>query len=197
VGRQDRCQSAQVLTKHSAPTIWPLAKTKGDRLVVVWYNPASTRSMKTAISLPDDLFRQAEALARKRECRAVSCTPRHYRSLSFWIAGGRVILRNASIQSILRNLPRHSVVNVSQLLTLDRSFLCEHVGTLSEKLQAGVDHGLRLVLDLGWHDSVTRRNRSAEILDCASPLPDYECARYSLLYAYLSAQLGGSLPVPV
>jgi len=45
-------------------------------------------------------------------------------------------------------LPRDSVVNVSQLLTLDRNFLTEHVGTLPPRLQRSVDEGLRLVLQL-------------------------------------------------
>jgi mRNA interferase MazF len=45
-------------------------------------------------------------------------------------------------------LPRDSVVNVSQLLTLDRSFLTEHAGTISPRLQRSVDEGLRTVLQL-------------------------------------------------
>jgi mRNA interferase MazF len=45
-------------------------------------------------------------------------------------------------------LPRDSVVNVSQLLTLDRSFLTEHAGSLSPRLQRSVDEGLRTVLQL-------------------------------------------------
>jgi mRNA interferase MazF len=45
-------------------------------------------------------------------------------------------------------LPRDSVVNVSQLLTLDRSFLTERAGTLPPRLQGSVDEGLRLVLEL-------------------------------------------------
>ena len=45
-------------------------------------------------------------------------------------------------------LPRDSVVNVSQLLTLDRSFLTEHAGTLPPRMQGSVDEGLRLVLQL-------------------------------------------------
>ncbi len=43
-------------------------------------------------------------------------------------------------------LSRDSVVNVSQLLTLDRSFLAEHAGTLPPRLQRSVDEGLRTVL---------------------------------------------------
>ena len=45
-------------------------------------------------------------------------------------------------------LPRDSVVNVSQLLTLDRSFLTELAGTLPLRLQGSVDEGLRTVLEL-------------------------------------------------
>src|SRR2546430_17589667 len=45
-------------------------------------------------------------------------------------------------------LPRDSVVNVSQLLTLDRSFLAEHAGTLPPRLQRSIDKGLRTVLQL-------------------------------------------------
>ena len=45
-------------------------------------------------------------------------------------------------------LSRDSVVNVSQLLTLDRSFLTEHAGTLTSRLQRSVDEGLRTVLQL-------------------------------------------------
>ena len=45
-------------------------------------------------------------------------------------------------------LPRDSVVNVSQVLTVDRNFLTEHAGTLPERLQGSVDTGLRSVLQL-------------------------------------------------
>ena len=45
-------------------------------------------------------------------------------------------------------LSRESVVNVSQLLTLDREFLVERVGTLSPTALDSVESGLRLVLSL-------------------------------------------------
>jgi mRNA interferase MazF len=45
-------------------------------------------------------------------------------------------------------LTQDSVVNVSQLLTLDRSFLTEHAGTLPPRIQRSVDEGLRTVLQL-------------------------------------------------
>ena len=46
------------------------------------------------------------------------------------------------------HLSKESVVNVSQLLTLDRSFLTERVGRLSASSMGAVDEGLRLVLAL-------------------------------------------------
>jgi mRNA interferase MazF len=58
-------------------------------------------------------------------------------------APGNVLLPARAV-----GLPRDSVVNVSQLLTLDRSFLTEHAGTLPPRLQRSVDEGLRLVLQL-------------------------------------------------
>jgi mRNA interferase MazF len=45
-------------------------------------------------------------------------------------------------------LPRDSVVNVSQLLTLDRTFLTEYAGALPPRLQRSVDEGIRTVLQL-------------------------------------------------
>lgn len=43
-------------------------------------------------------------------------------------------------------LPRESVVNVSRLLTLDRSFVSRRVGKLPAKQLAELDDGLRLAL---------------------------------------------------
>jgi len=45
-------------------------------------------------------------------------------------------------------LPRDSVVNVSQVVTIDKAFLSERVGSLSDEIQEAVDQGLRLVLYL-------------------------------------------------
>jgi mRNA-degrading endonuclease toxin of MazEF toxin-antitoxin module len=45
-------------------------------------------------------------------------------------------------------LPSDSVVNVSQLLTLDLGFLTEHVGRLPARILRSVDEGLRTVLQL-------------------------------------------------
>jgi mRNA interferase MazF len=45
-------------------------------------------------------------------------------------------------------LTRESVVNVSQLLTLDRSYLTERVGYLPARMVGFIEDGLRLVLAL-------------------------------------------------
>jgi mRNA interferase MazF len=45
-------------------------------------------------------------------------------------------------------LPKDSVANVAQLVTLDRDFLTERVGKLPARLLAAIDAGLKLVLAL-------------------------------------------------
>ena len=45
-------------------------------------------------------------------------------------------------------LPKDSVVNVTQVVTLDQSFLSDRVGTVSASAMAKVNFGLKLVLDL-------------------------------------------------
>lgn len=45
-------------------------------------------------------------------------------------------------------LPKDSVANVSQIFTVDKTFLVEHVGMLPEHLQEEVDEGLRAILYL-------------------------------------------------
>jgi mRNA interferase MazF len=45
-------------------------------------------------------------------------------------------------------LPKDSVANVSQLVTLDRDFLTERAGKVPPRLLATIDAGLKLVLAL-------------------------------------------------
>ena len=45
-------------------------------------------------------------------------------------------------------LPKNSVANVSQLITIDRDFLTHKAGRLRGQLLKAVDNGLRLVLAL-------------------------------------------------
>lgn len=46
------------------------------------------------------------------------------------------------------NLPKDSVANVSQIITIDKSFLSERVGKLNQKLLSKLSEGLKLVLEL-------------------------------------------------
>ena len=46
------------------------------------------------------------------------------------------------------NLPKDSVINVSQIITLDKSFLSECAGSVSEKIMAKVEMGIKLVLGI-------------------------------------------------
>ncbi len=45
-------------------------------------------------------------------------------------------------------LPKKCVVNVSQIIAIDKSFLSEKVHTLSNEIIAQVDEGLKIVLKL-------------------------------------------------
>lgn len=58
-------------------------------------------------------------------------------------ADGNVLLTKSQ-----SDLPHESVVNVSQLFTIDEITLRDHVSTLSEKKMQQVDNGLKKVLGL-------------------------------------------------
>jgi len=55
---------------------------------------------------------------------------------------------NVSVRSADTGLPRDSVVNVSQLLTIDKGVLADRVGRVPFPLLQQVDEGIRLVLSL-------------------------------------------------
>ena len=55
---------------------------------------------------------------------------------------------NVLVTQSATGLSKDSVVNVSQLLTLDRDFLDEKVGDLTRKKMSQVESGLRMVLSL-------------------------------------------------
>jgi mRNA interferase MazF len=57
-------------------------------------------------------------------------------------APGNVLLSKRS-----SSLPKDSIVNVSQILTLDKTFLFEYVHSLETKMEQ-IDKGLRLALEL-------------------------------------------------
>ncbi|MEL7226069.1 MAG: type II toxin-antitoxin system PemK/MazF family toxin [Cyanobacteria bacterium P01_D01_bin.36] len=57
---------------------------------------------------------------------------------------------NVLLPKNITGLKRDSVANVSQLSTIDKTFLTGRIGFINERLQSQVDEGLRLVLYLGY-----------------------------------------------
>ncbi|MDG2239601.1 MAG: type II toxin-antitoxin system PemK/MazF family toxin [Longimicrobiales bacterium] len=55
---------------------------------------------------------------------------------------------NVLLPTSKTGLPPDSVANVTQLVTLDESYLAERAGRIPRKLMVRVDAGLKLVLDL-------------------------------------------------
>jgi mRNA interferase MazF len=56
---------------------------------------------------------------------------------------------NTLIYANETGLPKESVVNVSQIMTINRSRLTSLIGELDPTAQFSVDNGLRLAFDLG------------------------------------------------
>jgi mRNA interferase MazF len=55
---------------------------------------------------------------------------------------------NVLLERRQSRLPRDSVINVSQILTIDKAFLTERVSLLRTEIMARVEVGLKLVLGL-------------------------------------------------
>lgn len=55
---------------------------------------------------------------------------------------------NVLLSAKASGLPRDSVANVSQVITIDRDFLTERAGSIRGALLGDIDAGLRLVLAL-------------------------------------------------
>ena len=55
---------------------------------------------------------------------------------------------NVLVARKVSGLPKDSVANVSQVVTLDRDYLSERVAKLPRQTMAAIDAGLRVVLDL-------------------------------------------------
>lgn len=55
---------------------------------------------------------------------------------------------NVMLKKNQSGLPKDSVVNITQIFTLDKRLLLEYVETLSERKMEQIDKGLRLVLSL-------------------------------------------------
>ena len=55
---------------------------------------------------------------------------------------------NVFVDRVRSGLSKDSIVNVSQIATLDRYDLLKHMGKLPDDIMSSVDSGLRLALDL-------------------------------------------------
>lgn len=55
---------------------------------------------------------------------------------------------NVLLKAFQSALPKDSVVNITQIFTLDKRLLFEYVETLSERKMEQIEKGLRLVLSL-------------------------------------------------
>ena len=55
---------------------------------------------------------------------------------------------NVLLKKHQSELPKDSVVNVTQIFTLDKTLLFEYFSTISERKMEQIDNGLRLVLAL-------------------------------------------------
>lgn len=88
------------------------------------------------------LIVQAEAFNRSRIATAVVAVVTS--NLALGAAPGNVTVRTEET-----GLDRDAVVNVSQLITVDRRDLTRRAGALFLDTMRAVDDGLKLVLDLG------------------------------------------------
>ena len=55
---------------------------------------------------------------------------------------------NVTLRKSVVNLPKDSVINVTQVVTVDKHDLLERMGKLSDELIEQIENGLRLVLSL-------------------------------------------------
>jgi len=55
---------------------------------------------------------------------------------------------NVFLPASVSGLPKDSVINVSQIITVDREFLKEPCGRVPARVMKAIDEGLRLVLSL-------------------------------------------------
>lgn len=55
---------------------------------------------------------------------------------------------NVSLSPVKTGLPKESIANVSQIITIDKQFIQEKIGQLSNQTMGQIDTGIRLVLSL-------------------------------------------------
>jgi mRNA interferase MazF len=87
------------------------------------------------------LLLQADAFTRSRIATVIAIVVTG--NLRLATAPGNVMLPSSE-----SGLPKDSVINVSQIVTLNKQTLAERVGQLSARTLDQVEHGVRLVLEL-------------------------------------------------
>jgi mRNA interferase MazF len=111
-----------------------------ERGEVWWADVAEPRGSEPGVRRPVVVV-QADAFNRSRietlVCVALTS------NLRLADAPGNVVVSRGE-----SGLPRDSVVNVSQILTVDRSHLVERAGKLPPRARERIDRGLRLALGL-------------------------------------------------
>ncbi|HJS59310.1 MAG TPA: type II toxin-antitoxin system PemK/MazF family toxin [Vicinamibacteria bacterium] len=111
-----------------------------ERGEIWWAALARPRGSEPGLRRPV-LIVQSDDFNRSGIATAVTLAITTNMALAF--APGNVVCRPRN-----SGLPRASVINVSQVASVDRKDLVERVGRLSEPLMRQVDDGLRLVLSL-------------------------------------------------
>ena len=105
-----------------------------------WADLAEPRGSEPGFRHPV-LIVQADSFSRSRLRTVVGVIVSS--NISLLDAPGNVLLRAKSV-----GLPRDSVANVTQFVTMDKDYLENRVGRIPPKDLAKVEAGLRLVLDL-------------------------------------------------
>jgi mRNA interferase MazF len=105
-----------------------------------WANVPDTSGLLPAYRRPV-LLVQADPFTRSRIATVIVATITS--NLRLATAPGNVLLHASE-----SGLPKDAVINVSQIITLDKHDLDERVGPISAATLANVEQGLRLILGL-------------------------------------------------
>ena len=105
-----------------------------------WADLPSPRKSEPGLKRPV-LILQADAFTRS-EINTIICAV-ITSNLNLSMAPGNILLSKGD-----SNLPKQSVINLSQIITLDKSYFLSCVGTIPKSLINKVNSNLKLVLNL-------------------------------------------------
>jgi mRNA interferase MazF len=106
---------------------------------VFWFDPGTPRGSEPGFRRPHVVV-QNDAFNSSRIRTTVLCSITSNSGRAQ--APGNILLEKGEA-----NLPRPSVVNISQIVTVDKSLLMEKIGTLSRRRVREIADGLRKVLE--------------------------------------------------